>query len=107
MTDLRAIIDHSLYWTATNSIQKARYLTTIFNSTVLLDRVRPLQTLGIFGARHFDKYVFHVPFPAYSPNNAEHTTLAALAETAMLVPETVDVSEARTFQAAEGSLIKH
>ncbi|WP_035774877.1 N-6 DNA methylase [Arthrobacter sp. H5] len=100
VTDPRAIIDHSLYWAATNSIQEAHYLTAILNSTVLLDRVRPLQTLGLFGARHFDKYVFHVPFPAYSPTNPDHTALAALAEMAMLVAETVDVSEARTFQIA-------
>ncbi len=100
VTDPRAIIDHKLYWAPTNSVEEAQYLIAILNSTVLLDRVRPLQNLGLFGARDFDKYVFRIPFPAYSPTNPDHVALSLLAETAMEVAKSVDVSGASTFQSA-------
>ena len=35
-------------------LNEARYLTAILNSAALLERVKPLQTLGLFGARDFD-----------------------------------------------------
>lgn len=77
-----------------------RYLEAVLNSPVLLERVQPLQTLGLLGARDFDKYVFMVPFGAFDPSSDDHMEVVRLAEAAEEVAAGVDVSGARTFQAA-------
>jgi hypothetical protein len=76
ITDSRAVIDHKLYWAATASTEEAHYLIAILNSDVLKDRVKPLQSKGLFGARDWDKYVFSVPFEFFDPSNDLHLQLA-------------------------------
>lgn len=97
--DERAVIDFSLYWAAASSEAEALYLTAVLNSEALLERVKPLQTIGLFGARHFDKYVFSIPIPVYDSTSADHQSLAALARTAEELAATVDVAN-QSFQAA-------
>ncbi|MFL0288842.1 N-6 DNA methylase [Mycobacterium sp. SMC-21] len=98
--DSRAIIDFSLYWTAVATESEASYLCAILNSGTVLERVKPLQALGLYGARHFDKYVFLVPFPEYDNTIDLHLQLAKLGAAAEKLAAEVDVSSARTFQAA-------
>ena len=98
--DPRAVIDTSLYWSSVASEAEANYLCAVLNSAELLARVKPLQTLGLFGARHFDKYVFLVPFPKFDPTSELHQRIAALGVDAAEVAAAVDVTGARTFQAA-------
>lgn len=98
--DPRAIIDFSLYWARVSTESEARYLCAVLNSGTLLERVKPLQTLGLYGARHFDKYVFLIPFPKYDNTNELHVELAALGAKAEELAAQVDVSSSRTFQIA-------
>lgn len=95
-----AVIDHKLYWAAASSVNEARYLLGILNSATLLDRVRPLQTRGLFGARDFDKYVFHVPFPTYDPRNSNHQVLTEVVRQAEQVARKVDLSAVTRFTVA-------
>lgn len=99
-TDQRAIVEHKLYWAPARTMSEARYLEAILNSPVLLERVKPLQNLGLFGERDFDKYVFLVPFPAWDGGNDDHAAIASLAQRAETVASTVDVTSAKTFQQA-------
>lgn len=92
------IIEHKAYWMHTTSIDEARYLTGIFNSTVLLDRVRPFQAVGLFGARDLDKYVFATPFGTYDPDDSDHAELVRLVEQAESIAQLVDTTGERTFQ---------
>lgn len=99
-----AIIDHKAYWMHTNSLCEARYLTGILNSQSLVERVRPLQAVGLFGARDFDKYVFAVQFGYYDDQNDQHLELARLVERAEEVAKTVELTGAKTFQAKRKSV---
>ncbi|MGX9902050.1 hypothetical protein ACW0JT_23520 [Arthrobacter sp. SA17] len=99
-TDVRAIVEHKLYWAPARTMSEARYLEAILNSPVLLERVKPLQNLGLFGERDFDKYVFLVPFPAWDSANDDHALIARLAQRAETVAAAVDVASAKTFQQA-------
>lgn len=99
-TDPRAIVEHQLYWAPAETLSEARYLEAILNSPVLLERVKPLQTLGLLGERHFDKYVFVVPFPAFDNSNYDHLQIARLAERAETVAAGVDTSTVKTFPQA-------
>jgi SAM-dependent methyltransferase len=100
VSDSAAVIDHSLYWTPVVSIDEARYLTAILNATALKDLVRPYQAVGAFGPRHFDKYIWQMPIPAFDPSNSDHQALAELAEHAEAVVEKVEVPAGTGFQRA-------
>ncbi len=91
LSESLGVIEHKLYWAAVTSAAEARYLIAILNSRALLERVRPLQARGLFGARDFDKYVFHVPFPVYDAGNDDHAALARLAGEAERVAAEVDL----------------
>lgn len=80
--DPAAVIDHKLYWAPVGSLAEGRYLVGILNSEVLLRRVTPLQNVGLFGPRDFDKNVFYVAFEAYDSGNADHAALVNVVERA-------------------------
>lgn len=98
--DVRAIIEHKLYWAACSSIGEARYLEAIFNSTTLTELVRPLQSRGLFGPRDFDMYVFRVPIPMYDPAQDLHRSLATAAEVAEDVATAVPLTDGIDFRRA-------
>ena len=95
--DETAIIDHTLYWTAAESPEEARYLCGILNSEILRAGVEQYQSQGQWGARHFDKYVFNLPIPRFDGNNPLHRELARVARTAEEVAETVSGEEGEYF----------
>jgi len=81
-TDTSAIIEHKLYWAPVQSLAEGRYLTGILNSRALLERVTPLQAVGLLGPRDFDKAVFRIPYPAYDDSNPDHAALVIAVEDA-------------------------
>lgn len=94
----RAIVEHKLYWAAVSSVDEARYLTAVLNSALVLDRVKPLQALGLFGGRDFDKNVLSLAIPTYDRNDPEHQALVVLAGEAEQTAANVDIDPAWTFQ---------
>lgn len=105
--DNRGVVEHNLYWAATMVEAEAHYLTAILNSAPMLSEVQPLQAVGLFGPRHFDKNVFSVPFPTYDNQNPKHVLLAGLGKKAETEASDVDVSGANTFQAARKLIRNH
>jgi hypothetical protein len=96
------IIENRLYWAAVSGIREARFLTAILNSEVVLERVKPLQALGLFGGRDFDKNVFSVPIPPFDENDLKHQDLVELAGQAEATASSADISTARDFKVARG-----
>jgi hypothetical protein len=105
--DASAVIDHSLYWMPAMVEAEAHYLTAILNSAPVLEGVKPLQAVGLFGPRHFDKNVFSVPFPTYDNGISLHVELAELGKLAEKEAATVDLTSARTFQRARAFIRAH
>lgn len=95
VSDVTAIIEHQLYWAAASSLDEARYLTAILNSTALTTAVRPLQARGEYNPRHFDKYVFKLPIPSYDPTDEAHRWLVSLSERSEEVVAGVDLAKVR------------
>jgi SAM-dependent methyltransferase len=100
LTNPRAVIDHKLYWAAASSLDEARYLAALLNAPILTELVRPYQSVGAFGPRDFDKYVWYVPVPEYNAENDEHRRLVELADRAERVAASVELPERMGFQAA-------
>jgi hypothetical protein len=82
VSDSTAVIEHALYWGPATSLDEARFLIAILNSTALAMAVRPLQSRGEHNPRHYDKYIFQLPIPLYDPHDSDHRSLVELAEQA-------------------------
>jgi hypothetical protein len=91
-------VEHKLYWAPVDSVEEGRYLCAILNSQALAEAVAPLQSVGQFGARDFDMYVFALPFPMFDADDAEHQHIAELAATAEEVAADVSLDQAWGFQ---------
>ena len=97
VSDETAVIDTSLYWSPTDSLEEARYLCAILNSEALRAGVARYQAQGQWGARHFDKYVFNLPIPLYDAENALHRRLADTAVAAARAANEVREQEGEYF----------
>src|SRR5262249_599115 len=91
VSDGEAVIEHKLYWCAAATVDEARYLTAVLNSTIVTMRVRPHQARGEHNPRDFDKYVFRLPIPAYDARDRAHGLLVTLAERAEQVSDCVEL----------------
>lgn len=98
ISDSSAVIDHKLYWAPTSSLTEAQFLSAVLNSRVVLERVKPLQALGLFGGRDFDKNVFSVPIPVFDGANADHSELVALAQEGATIANNLGVTVGLPFQ---------
>jgi SAM-dependent methyltransferase len=98
VTDSEAVIEQQLYWGACASMDEARYLVAVLNSTPLLAFLRPLQARGEHNPRHFDKLPWRANIPTFDPASPFHQRLVAFAEQAEAVAAGVELP-AVSFQA--------
>jgi hypothetical protein len=73
-----AVVEHQLYWGLTASLDEARYLVAILNSTVVTLTVRLMQRRGEQNPRHVGKKVFLLPIPPFDACDASHAQLVDL-----------------------------
>ncbi len=98
--DHRAVIDHKLYWSRAESPGEARYLVAILNAPILGELVRPYQSVGAFGARDFDKYVWRTPIPSFNADDPLHARLAGVTSEGEAIAASVDLPAHIGFQPA-------
>ncbi|MGI8800659.1 MAG: N-6 DNA methylase, partial [Solirubrobacteraceae bacterium] len=98
--DPDAVIEHKLYWAATQTVEEARYLTGILNSQALAQAVLPLQSRGQYGPRDFDMHIFALGFPSFDRDAALHLAVATLAARAERVSAAVALDDRWQFQKA-------
>ena len=104
--DRVGVIEHKLYWGPVSTPDEAQYLTAILNAPALTELVRPLQSVGLFGPRDFDKYVWRSPIPAFDPNKESHLRLVKLADDATAIARDVDLRDVKSFQSARRAIRK-
>ena len=97
LTDPDAIVDHKLYWCATETIEEARYLAAILNAEEVRVRIEHMQSRGEQGARDFDKLFFTLPIPRFDPAQSTHADLATAAIEAAGVAESVPLDAEAAF----------
>ena len=98
--DHLGVVEHSLYWAPAATLEEAQYLVTILNTPALNTLVQPYQSVGLFGPRHSDKYVWQSPIPVFNPGNPLHQHLVELARDAELVAGRVELQGRWSFQVA-------
>jgi hypothetical protein len=98
--DHLGVIDRKLYWAAVGTRDEAYYLTAILNAPIINEVVKPYQSVGAYGPRDFDKYVWQAPIPRFIEGKASHQELVSLAADAASVAEQVSLSAVTSFQQA-------
>ncbi len=78
--DLEFVVESVTYVYATDNLDEAYYLSTIFNSAVPNELMKDFQARGLFGARHVHKKILDVYFPRFSADDERHLRLARLSE---------------------------
>ena len=98
IADVGGIIEHKLYWAPARSLDEANYLAAFLNAPALTTLVKPFQSVGAFGPRDFDKYVWQAPLPPFDPENEAHQRLAELGMRAAEVTAGIQVPARERFQ---------
>ncbi len=78
--DFNFIVENSAYVYYTENKNEGFYLTSILNSNILNEIIKPFQSAGLFGPRHVSKKILDVPFPQFDPKDELHLKLAKLGE---------------------------
>lgn len=94
------VIDHSLYVVPARNEPEAVYLTAVLNAPAVTAAVAQYQSRGLFGARHFDKYVWLLPIPQYDGSDPLHEQIVELGRHAEEIAAAVDIPAGTGFQAA-------
>lgn len=104
LRDERAVIDHTLYWMATESEDEAHYLSALLNSESVRRRIEHMQSRGEQGARHFDKLAFTLPIPKFDAKEPLHKELAVIGAKAEKAAATVSIAEKTSFTTARTAI---
>ncbi len=97
VNEARLVIDHKAYWAPARTCEEARYLAAILNSSIVLQRVIPMQPRGWRDPRDFDNLVWELPIPEYDRRVALHRALADAAAEAERVAAAVVLAEGTHF----------
>jgi len=99
-----ALIEHSLYWASFTTPEEALFVVGVLNTQTLLQQVARYQAVGLFGARHFDKYVFQVGIPTYNASDPLHRRIVEAAQAAETAARAMGTSSAQGFVAARKAI---
>ena len=72
------VAESKTYLFETNSEDEAYYLSSILNSKVIDDKIKPFQTRGLWGARDIHRRPLLFPIPKFDQKNSNHLELSKL-----------------------------
>ncbi len=74
------VADTTTYYFETSDADEAYYLLALLNSELIDKLVKPMQSRGLWGERHFHKKPLEFPIPKYDPVVPGHLRLVELAK---------------------------
>lgn len=72
------VADKKTHFYETDSELEAHYLCAVLNSNVVNEKIKPLQTKGLYGERDIGRRPFMLPIPKFDERNRLHLKLAEL-----------------------------
>ena len=81
--DERFVVDTKTYYALFESFEEALYVASFINSSILSQRIKNLQSQGLFGARDIHKLIVQQPIPKYDPENELHRKIVEVAKEAI------------------------
>lgn len=101
LKDRSAIIESSLYsWNDCCDENEGIYLTGALNSGYLIDKIRHLQSQGLYGPRHISRLPLKCPIPRWNSNEPLHQEIVHLAKNITNIVEEVRLDNSWGFQKA-------
>jgi hypothetical protein len=91
------VIDTKLYWIQVTDDFEGFYLAALLNSNPVRDRVRGLQSLGLFGPRDFHTLPLSLPIPRFNPEIDLHQTLHRLGADASNLVSGISIEDPQSF----------
>ncbi|MDZ7331081.1 MAG: N-6 DNA methylase [candidate division KSB1 bacterium] len=74
------IVESVTYYKETHNKQEAEYLSALLNAPIIDKMIKPMQSRGLWGARHIHKKVLELPIPQFDASHSVHIQLAELGE---------------------------
>jgi SAM-dependent methyltransferase len=74
------VVDYVTYFYDTDDKEEACYLAAVLNSPTVDERLKPMQSRGLWGPRHICKKVLEIPIPQYNASDENHQALSQLGE---------------------------
>ena len=74
------LADIEEFYYDTDNREEAYYLATVLNSPIVDERLKPMQSRGLWGPRHIHKKVLEIPIPQYNSSDENHRALSQLGE---------------------------
>lgn len=103
LTDVRAVVEHGVYWATAQSPDEANFLVGLLNTPSLTSLVRPYMSYGK-DERHIDKSVWKLPIPAFEAENGDHARVVELA--AQLTDEIAEIDFATSNFVVQRRLVR-
>jgi len=72
------IADTKTYWMETDDENEAYYLSSVLNSPIIDELIKPMQSRGTFGERDIHKKPLELPIPKFDPDDPIHKRLAQI-----------------------------
>ena len=80
LRDKQAVVESTLYWCQSDTMEEAYYLTGILNSETMNTAITPYQSRGQWGARHIHKTPFNMDIPMFNNTESVHQAIVASAK---------------------------
>jgi hypothetical protein len=94
---LPLVFDCTVYSGTVTSADEADYLTSVLNSTVSNEAIKPFQAMGLLGERHIHKKLMDLPIPRFQPADGRHAGLVRLGRQAREAARTsLETADPRT-----------
>ncbi|MGA2742634.1 MAG: N-6 DNA methylase [Bryobacteraceae bacterium] len=72
---LPLVVDFTVYAGAVGGPEEGDYLTSVLNSSVSNEAIKPFQAMGLLGERDIHKKLMDLPIPRFNPENSRHAAL--------------------------------
>jgi hypothetical protein len=95
LSDPDSFVDQSLYWSNARSMEEARFLTAVLNSSTIQLAVAPLQSRGESNARDLCRHAFSFPIPLFDAGDEAHLQLVELSEQAEVVAANLELPKVK------------
>jgi len=74
------LADEMTYYYDTTNFYEACYLSSILNAPITNEKIKPMQSRGLWGPRDIHKKILELPIPQFDEKNQAHVKLAKLGE---------------------------
>jgi len=74
----RYVVESKLYYYETENEKEAHFLSAFLNAPFVDEKIKPMQSRGLWGPRDIHKKIWELPIPAFDQSKSSHIELSQL-----------------------------